>query len=209
MNFARRYEGGLDLVWDLDNIVGRGRGVEVGVFRGFFSKDILRLWQGGTLFMVDVWKKMEDDYNDVCNNDDHMKYLRDTCDNVQGFEDRAIIIRSTSEIAATLFPDESLDFVYIDANHAYEHVKKDIEIWYPKVRKGGVFAGHDYINIDWYADPNFLPNMKDKHLYNTVNGKKYYNGVFGVNPAVDEFCEKYGYTLDVTTEWWGTWWIIK
>lgn len=226
MNFARKYEGGLDLIWDLNNIVGKGRGVEVGVFRGFLSKEILRLWKDCDLFMVDVWRKLEGEYDDVCNNDEHMQYLKDTCDNIRGYEDRATIIRTTSEVASTLFPDESLDFVYIDANHEYEHVKKDIELWYPKVRKGGVLAGHDYINIDWYDKTvssktkvvngfeitiNWTEHTtpKNKNLYKTQEGQTYFNGVFGVNPAVDEFCEKYGYTLDVTKEIWGSWWIIK
>lgn len=209
MNFARKYEGGLDLVWDLNNIVGEGVGVEVGVFRGDMSKQILRLWTGGTMFLVDVWREMGNEYTDVCNNDEQLQYLIDTCNNIKGQEERANIIRATSETASQLFPDESLDFVYIDANHKYEFVKKDLRLWFPKLKKGGVFAGHDYMNIDWYNDPNFLENGKDKHIYINNNGQRYYNGVFGVNPAVDEFCEEYGYTLDVTTEWWGNWWIIK
>ena len=39
---------------------------------------------------------------------------------------------------------EKLDFVYIDANHNYECVKEDIEHWYPKVKVGGIIAGHDF-----------------------------------------------------------------
>ena len=38
---------------------------------------------------------------------------------------------------------EKLDFVYIDGNHAYEYVKKDIGLYYPKLKKGGVIGGHD------------------------------------------------------------------
>jgi hypothetical protein len=34
-------------------------------------------------------------------------------------------------------------------------------------------------------------------------------GVFGVNPAVDEFCEKNGYELRVTSEWLGSWYVKK
>jgi len=53
-------------------------------------------------------------------------------------------IRMTSIEASKLYEDDSLDFVLIDAAHDYENVKKDIEHWYPKVRKGGVLAGDDY-----------------------------------------------------------------
>lgn len=42
------------------------------------------------------------------------------------------------------FEDGSIDFCFIDANHTYEFVKRDIESFLPKMRKGGVMAGHDY-----------------------------------------------------------------
>jgi len=208
-NFKRKYGGGLDLVNDLDNIVGVGRGAEVGVYKGDFSGKILNLWKGGTMFLIDIWRTVENEYNDVCNKDEQLEYMMEVCEVIKGNEDRANLIRATSETASTLFANESLDFVYIDANHSYEHVKKDLSLWFPKVKKGGVFAGHDYLNIDWYNTGGFLPNKKDKHIYNTQNGVKYYNGVSGVNPAVDEFFEEKGYEIDVTTEFWGNWWIIK
>ena len=56
--------------------------------------------------------------------------------------------RMTTNEAAGLFKDESLDAVFIDADHSYEAVKMDIQNWMPKVRKGGILAGHDY-NSAW------------------------------------------------------------
>lgn len=50
-----------------------------------------------------------------------------------------------SEDASKMFPDESLHFVYIDADHSYHACRKDIEIWYPKIKKGCVLGGHDYV----------------------------------------------------------------
>lgn len=50
----------------------------------------------------------------------------------------------SSENGSKLYEDESLDFVFIDAGHSYEDVSLDLKLWYPKVKKGGVFAGHDY-----------------------------------------------------------------
>ena len=48
-----------------------------------------------------------------------------------------------SETAASIFADEILDMVFIDANHLYPSIKKDIEIWLPKVKEGGILCGHD------------------------------------------------------------------
>lgn len=42
------------------------------------------------------------------------------------------------------FEDESIDFCFIDANHTYEFVKRDIAAYLPKMKKGGIMAGHDY-----------------------------------------------------------------
>jgi hypothetical protein len=56
--------------------------------------------------------------------------------------------RMTTNEAAGLFKDESLDAVFIDADHSYEAVKLDIQNWMPKVRRGGILAGHDY-NSAW------------------------------------------------------------
>jgi hypothetical protein len=49
--------------------------------------------------------------------------------------------------AAALYEDASLDFCFIDANHTYDCVSRDIDAWLPKVKKGGIFAGHDY--VEW------------------------------------------------------------
>lgn len=54
--------------------------------------------------------------------------------------------RMTTDEAVPLFEDSSLDAVFIDADHTYEAVKRDIANWMPKVRKGGILSGHDYIH---------------------------------------------------------------
>ena len=44
------------------------------------------------------------------------------------------------------YDDAYFDFIYIDADHRYESTKADLTNWFPKLRKGGVIAGHDYVN---------------------------------------------------------------
>lgn len=59
------------------------------------------------------------------------------------FHGRVDIHRMTTLAAAELVPDNSLDFVFIDADHSYEATMADIMAWTPKVRKGGLISGHD------------------------------------------------------------------
>jgi predicted O-methyltransferase YrrM len=55
-------------------------------------------------------------------------------------------IQMESIAASKLYVNEQLDFVFIDASHEYANVIEDIKHWLPKVKKGGVLAGHDYNN---------------------------------------------------------------
>ena len=196
----------IDLINEIGKEFPKGKGVEVGTFKGEFSKEIMENWEG-SLYMVDVWRPLSnEEYLDSSNHGNHETQIYgEAMNNIKGFEDRAVMVRATSEIASDMFEDNSLDFVYIDANHAYDYVVQDIELWYPKVKEGGYLCGHDYINMDWDKDPNFTENGKDKHIYSS----NFYHGVFGVNPAVDEFCEKNGYDSQVTKEWFGTWSLKK
>ena len=63
------------------------------------------------------------------------------------FEKTTLITKESKE-ASTLFPDQFFDFVYIDANHDYYYIKRDLELWWPKVKDtGGVLAGHDFDQV--------------------------------------------------------------
>jgi len=54
------------------------------------------------------------------------------------------VVNSDITQAASLYEDESVDFVFVDASHYYEPVRNDLWLWYPKVKKGGLMGGHDY-----------------------------------------------------------------
>ena len=54
------------------------------------------------------------------------------------------IIRKTSMDAVRDIKDGSLDFVYIDGFHDFDWIMSDLIFWSPKVRSGGIVAGHDY-----------------------------------------------------------------
>ena len=179
------------------------KGVEVGSFKGEFARTILEKWQG-TLYMVDAWYELED-YNDMSNIGHNQDAYLEAMRSINEFRDRAYMLRCLSKQAVDLFPDESLDFVYIDANHEYSYVVEDIKLWYPKVKKGGIVAGHDYLDIDWYDDEY---SEKDKNKYMWGDGQ-HFIGVFGVNPAVDEFCKENNIEFSLTEEFSRTWYFEK
>ena len=64
------------------------------------------------------------------------------------YAERAELLVMTTDEAAALVPDRSLDFVFIDADHSFKSVQSDIRHWLPKVRRGGRIMGHDY-NRKW------------------------------------------------------------
>jgi predicted O-methyltransferase YrrM len=59
------------------------------------------------------------------------------------------VIPATSVQAARAFADGGVDLVFLDGDHAYDAVVADLLAWLPRVRRGGMLAGHD---IDTYAD---------------------------------------------------------
>jgi hypothetical protein len=68
---------------------------------------------------------------------------------VTGLKDFVNVIESDSSKAADLFEDNSVDFIFIDADHKYYGIKKDLIAWYPKVKENGIFCGHDFEDLEW------------------------------------------------------------
>ena len=161
----------------------KGIGVEIGVKEGNFSKILLDNWECKKLYLVDPWEVQEKDNYDENQNHNHNKDFENTLKNLSKFTDRYEIIRKYSDKAHTHFENESLDFIYIDGNHSYEAVKKDLELWYPKLKKGGIIAGDDY---------TFLPVEKMRDGF-----------IFGVTKAVNEFCDKI--KKNVSLQFFGDW----
>ena len=148
-------------------------GTEIGVRKGDFSGKIVDLLKPIKLHLIDPWKYEDSEtysnalyggkakggqtgldaqYEEVLG---RFKHLIDS--------GTVEVHRGTSEEVAQSFPDEYFDWVYIDGNHLYEYVKKDLEIYYRKIKVGGYLAGDDYTDGNWWKG--------------------------GVKKAVDEFVE--------------------
>lgn len=73
-------------------------------------------------------------------------YLDITMKNFESHKDKIVFYKETSDTCVHKFQDEQFDYIFIDGDHSYEGVKKDLNNYYSKVKKGGVFSGHD-INL--------------------------------------------------------------
>jgi len=127
------------------------RGAEIGVQRGQFSAHVLTDWTSCEYFLlVDPWEQQDESYTDSANinNLEQDTNYRETIRRMAFFGSVVDIQRTTSKEASLHVPDESLDFVYVDARHDYCSVKEDLELWWPKVRAGGFIAGHDFLDQD-------------------------------------------------------------
>jgi FkbM family methyltransferase len=155
-----------------------GCGVEIGVQRALYSAQLLASWKGSHLISVDPWSEAPSaEYIDIANvkQAEHDQIYAEACNRLAVFGSRSTIWRETSAEAAKRVPHHSLDFVYIDARHDYASVMEDLEAWFDKVRPGGVFAGHDYIDGMFPA------------------------GEFGVKSAVDKFFSQRGIAVFATS----------
>ncbi len=114
---------------------------EIGVWQGDFARTICEV-TGAHLYAVDPWSPQAG-YLEAKNNADRLEAAYHTAlVNLTLY--RHTILRMTSLEAAKQVPDRSLDVCYIDGNHLREHVLADIAAWIPKVKVGGLIAGHDY-----------------------------------------------------------------
>lgn len=124
-------------------------GVEIGVYYGVNSSFILKHLNMKKLYLVDPYDNY-DDYNEVLDKVTNMtkaeKIMRKTL-NFNKNKDKLVLIKKFSSKAITDIPN-NLDFVYIDGNHSYKYVMEDMEIYYKKLKQGGVLCGHDFTSYE-------------------------------------------------------------
>lgn len=123
------------------------RGAEVGVRAGNTTRYLLGRFPSLTIYAVDLWTVLPSrdrpgyqTYSDWNFESIHADFR----EKVRSYGERCIELNMDSVEAAGHVEDGSLDFVFIDAEHTYEGVTRDIQAWRPKVRRGGILCGHDY-----------------------------------------------------------------
>jgi len=125
------------------NELGYDCGAEIGVWQGDFSEVLCVAIPKLRLLCVDPWHEYAE-YDDRKNQQDRLDRAYELTKARLAPYPCATVLRMPSIDAAETVPDGSLDFVYIDGNHAHAYVELDLELWAPKVKRGGIISGHDY-----------------------------------------------------------------
>lgn len=172
--FARKIPGATRVAAQLRLVLGRGEprqflldmlpkqsvGAEIGVHRGDFSRCILRTVDPRSLHLIDPWQyEPSDKYKDswyggqAGGGQAEMDARHDgACRRFarQIRSGQVTIHRGFSTDVLAAFPDEHFDWIYIDGNHLYEFVKRDLELSFVKTKPGGFIAGDDYVTGGWW-----------------------------------------------------------
>jgi hypothetical protein len=165
----RTYETREDL---LEMLPKGGTWVELGVFKGDFAEQILKIGKPERLLLVDIWP--QHNFSADVNGNGSEIFGEELYDMVKArFAEypNVHLLKSLTYYVLEKIPDETIDVIYIDADHSYDGVVRDLALSRKKVKKGGWICGHDYL----------INGERANCLYR-----------FGVRRAVDEFCRKNG-----------------
>jgi len=152
---------------------------EVGVMDGFFAHAILTACPAALYVGVDHLATPKDD------DAKRQASYKEAAAQLKPFEGRWRLLRGDGAATAADFPDGHFDLVYLDAHHDYRAVQDDLRAWAPKVRPGGIIAGHDFLDAS-DAGAGWMQNA-DARV-----GKK------AVRSPVTEFADVAGRQLAVT-----------
>lgn len=158
--------------------------VELGVYRGDHLAKYAERLPRGHCYGVDSWLDHLQGRERTTPTDKSAEGEREATHRFASVAN-VTLIKSDTVTAADRFADESLDFVYIDADHTFEGCHADLMAWYPKVKSGGIIAGHDYMT----------------HVNSRVK--------FGVIEAVTVFAKHYKLQVHITKDHPPSWIAVK
>jgi hypothetical protein len=135
-----------ELMYDI--IPKGGTGAELGVCRGGNAVQLIFRTKPSVLFLVDPWEKAKYDRPP---HDDPNLWYDDYFDSVTEIfneeikQGKVILHKQYATSFLASLPDNFLDWVYIDSNHHYQNVSREIDLSIKKVKSGGHIMGHDYL----------------------------------------------------------------
>jgi hypothetical protein len=138
---------GKALVEHIQKLSGDLVGCEIGVCHGFTTKLFLESVPNiKKIYAVDSYPSFVD-WDGTRITEERQAETKKRCANrLSEFKDKVSFVYDSSSNFSKQILDDELDFIFVDGDHSYEATLDDITNYWPKVKKGGVFAGHD-INL--------------------------------------------------------------
>jgi len=118
-------------------------GCEIGVKSGRHARLMLENLDIKKLYLIDPWDFFPERF--VLEGRARKGQFHFCAKQLSPWNEKIKYYTEFSEDAYKHFKNESLDFVYIDGNHDYEFIKRDIELYWSKLKVGGLMAGHDFM----------------------------------------------------------------
>lgn len=118
-------------------------GVEIGVKYGDNAFNILNGLNIKKLYLIDPYKFYDEYDKSDFKKIDPKKAFESAKTLLNPYNNKIEFICDYSSKATDMIPN-NLDFVYVDGNHSYEYVMKDLELYYKKLKIGGIIGGHDF-----------------------------------------------------------------
>ena len=146
-------------------------GAEIGCANGNTTGHILKNTKVRKLYAVDLWHPSNDRFSSKQYDGWNFKRMQSRFERaIHGNRHRVVLLKGISWEVADSVEDGTLDFIFIDADHSYQSVKRDILAWTPKLKEGGMISGHDthfkdvYRAINFYV-PKWIPAYVDHVWY--------------------------------------------
>ncbi len=144
--------------------------IEIGCYRGEFTMLIVDIIQPKMIFAIDPYvtdktKTYSDGLPTAYSTNDDMDIFKRLFYNE--LDRKVIVCKNYSYFVSGWMPEKYFDFIYHDASHLYDDLKKDLIEWLPKLTSDGLMCGHDY-------GAGAFP---------------------GVKQAVDEFCKEHNFEM--------------
>jgi len=136
----------------LNHIPLNGKGAEVGVLGGDWSEHLLRVTQPEELILIDTYNANDYAHQKRFTKKNHEQYIRNKFTHVQ---ETVKVVKGCSWNVLATFPSHYFDWIYIDAAHDYESVKKDINQAFRTLKPDGYIIMNDYIMYDHFTKEDY------------------------------------------------------
>lgn len=165
-----------------DAVSGVGDGsyfVEIGAYQGkstvYMAVEILNSGKKIKFDTIDIWDNYKENNsfsNFRCINgvETYQIFLK----NIEPVKNYINIVRGDSIEVSKNYLDKSVDFLYVDGSHDYEHLKKELKVWIPKMKIGGIMSGHDYESSGWRSVVDAVNETFDKEKIKTIGGNSWW-----------------------------------